>query len=121
MSLKISATVLTGAVVAAVMATGLAGCGKKGLLDTPAPLFGERAKEDYAAKQTAASAAANDGRARPPLPAADQPDPDADNAPKTTREVQAPEQTVAPITQAPIPGAPDLMGPTPSLQPPGGR
>ena len=119
MSLKINAAMLGGVALAVVMATGLGGCGKKGVLETPAPLFGERAREDYAAKQAAASAAANDARANAPVAAADRPDPDADNAPRTTRDIKAPEQDNLPISQDPIPGAPDLMGPTPSLKPPG--
>jgi hypothetical protein len=117
MSLKINATLLTGAMLAAVMATGLGGCGKKGLLDEPAPLFGERAKADYAAKQAAAGAQ-NETAARP-VAAADQPDPDADNAPRTTRDVKDPAQDNVPINQDPIAGVSDLMGPTPSLKPPG--
>jgi hypothetical protein len=121
MSLKINPTLLAGAALIGVMTLGLGGCGKKGLLDQPAPLFGERAKEDYAAKQGAAAAAANQEKAKTPVAAADQPDPDADSAPKTTREVKSPEQDNVPITQAPIPGAPDLMGPMPSLKPPTGR
>jgi hypothetical protein len=118
MSLKINGTVLASAMLAAVMATGLGGCGKKGLLDQPAPLFGERAKEDYAASK-AGAAASSESKNTAPVAAADKPDPDADNAPRTTRDVQAPEETNLPITQAPIPGAPDLRGPTPSLTPPG--
>jgi hypothetical protein len=119
MSLKINGTVLTGAMLAAVMATGLGGCGKKGLLDQPAPLFGERAKEDYAAKQAGASASSTENRSTAPVAEADKPDPNADNAPPSTRDIKAPEENNLPITQAPIPGAPELMGPTPSLTPPG--
>ena len=119
MSLKINGTMLTGAMLAAIMATGLGGCGKKGLLDEPAPLFGERAKEDYAARQAGAAAASNEGKSTAPVAAADRPDPNADDAPRTTRDIKAPEQNNLPITQAPIAGAPDLMGPTPSLTPPG--
>ena len=118
MSLKINGTFLTGAMLAAVMAGGLGGCGKKGVLETPAPLFGERAKSDYDAQRRAASAQPANGPTKS-VPAADQPDPNADNAPPSTRDVKAPEQMDQPITQAPIPGAPDLMGPTPSMKPPG--
>ncbi len=119
MSLKINGTVLTGAMLAAVMATSLGGCGKKGLLDQPAPLFGERAKEDYAARQAGAGATSSESKNTAPVAAADRPDPNADDAPRTTRDIKAPEQNNLPITQAPIAGAPDLMGPTPSLTPPG--
>jgi hypothetical protein len=119
MNLKTNGTILAGALLATVMTTGLGGCGKKGLLDQPAPLFGERAKEDYAGRQAAASAASTESKSTAPVAAADKPDPDADNAPRTTREIKAPEQNNLPITQAPIAGAPDLMGPTPSLTPPG--
>ncbi len=118
MSRKINGTLLTAALLAAVMAAGLGGCGKKGVLETPAPLFGERAKADYQAQREAASAQPAGGPTKT-VPAADQPDPNADNAPLTTRDVKAPEQVNKPITQAPIPGAPDSMGPMPSLQPPG--
>ena len=119
MSIKINGTILTGAMLAVVMAASLGGCGKKGLLDQPAPLFGERAKEDYAARQAGANAGSSESKNTAPVAAADKPDPNADNAPRTTRDIKAPEQNNLPITQAPIAGAPDLMGPTPSLTPPG--
>jgi hypothetical protein len=119
MSLKINGTLLTGALLAAFMAAGLGGCGKKGLLDQPAPLFGERAKADYAASKAAAGAS-SESKNTAPVAAADKPDPNADNAPPTTRDIKAPEQNNLPITQAPIAGAPNLMGPQPSLTPPGG-
>ncbi len=47
--------------LAAVLATGglLAGCGKQGDLDQPAPLWGAKAKADYEARHRAASAEAN--------------------------------------------------------------
>ena len=115
-------TVSTRGVVLALTATvaagGLAGCGKIGVLQQPEPLFGERAHADYDAKQRARTA--QDPNARPATtPAADQPDPNADNAPRTTRDVKDPAQNNVPPSQQPIDGVPDLLGPPPSMAPPG--
>jgi hypothetical protein len=117
MSLSIKRSVLVG--VAVVIGAGaLSGCGKIGVLQQPAPLFGERAREDYLAKERARTA--QDPNATPaPTPAADQPDPNADNAPRTARDVKDPGEQNVPASQQPIDGVPDLLGPTPSMKPPG--
>ncbi len=109
---------LVGAALLGVISLGTAGCGRFGPLTQPAPLFGEGAKSDYAARQAARQAQAS-GTAPPAKAAADQPDPDADNAPKTTRDVKAPQQNNAPISKEPIEGVPDLFAPPPSMSPPG--
>jgi hypothetical protein len=50
---------------AALACTGLAGCGKTGLLEQPAPRFGTQAKADYAAaKQADADAKARQAAAK---------------------------------------------------------
>jgi len=118
MSLKTLAVRAAGAAMLGGFALGVAACGKLGALDQPAPLFGEKAKEDYAAKQRARTAQ-NPNAAAAPTPAADQPDPDADNAPRTTRDLKDPGQMNVPASQQPIDGVPDLMGPPPSMKPPG--
>jgi predicted small lipoprotein YifL len=41
--------------IAAVMAASLAGCGKQGALERPGPLWGDKAKADYAAQQRKAA------------------------------------------------------------------
>jgi len=67
------------AIVVFVAALTLTACGKVGSLDQPAPLYGEKAKADYAARRAAAAASAQDKKDQDqiePLPApAAQPDP----------------------------------------------
>ena len=58
----IPALLFTGAALACA---GLAGCGKTGLLEQPAPMFGAQAKADYAsAKQADADAKARQSAAK---------------------------------------------------------
>jgi len=112
-------TAATALLVLGAMTLG--GCGRQGVLQQPAPLFGDQARADYAARQ-AAKAAQNPAQAGAKAkPAADEPDPDADNAPLTRRDLQAPSQRNVPISKEPILGVPDLSGPTPSMSPPGAR
>ncbi len=93
----------------AASAMALTACGKRGLLETPPPLFGETAKARYAAQQQQDAQDAADARARrgTSVPAADQ----SDDAPLTTRDIKAPEQRLTPASRAPVSGAPDLAGP----------
>jgi len=105
------------AAAAITTAVSLSGCGKIGVLQQPAPLFGERAKADYDARERARTA--QNPNARTATPAADQADPDADNAPGTTRDVRDPAQNNVPASQQPVEGVPDLLGPPPSMKPPG--
>jgi hypothetical protein len=62
----------------ALAGVGLAGCGKTGLLEQPAPLFGAQAKADYAArKKTDADAKARTAaakKAQSTAPIVDDPD-----------------------------------------------
>lgn len=96
----------------------VAGCGKVGQLERPAPLYGERAKEDYRAEKAAEAAAARRRAAQGGTAAADQPDP-TDNAPTTKRDLQAPEQKLTPLSSSPLPGTvSDPRGAPPSLTPP---
>jgi hypothetical protein len=94
--------------VAAMLAgAGLAGCGKTGQLERPAPLFGERAKAEYDAqkrKEAADHAAAERARA--------------------ASTVTTPDDAASqPLTQAPyapaIPGRSDPFGPGPQGATPG--
>ena len=99
----VTAAVFLGAFAAA-------GCGKQGALAQPAPIFGEKAKSDYAAKRQkerddAAIRAGVNGQ-----PAADQPDPNANDAPLTTRDVLDRSQVQTPASHQPIDGAPDPLG-----------
>ncbi len=105
------------AATAAIAAAGLSGCGKIGVMEQPAPLFGERARADYEAQRRAREA--QNPNAPAGTPAADQSDPNADNPPRTSREVQEPAENNVPASQQPIDGVPDLMGPRPSMSPPG--
>jgi len=109
------------AICGAVAAAGLAGCGRMGQLEQPAPLYGTRAKADYDQRKAEREAA----RARHDASAderTDQEPPGSDNAPRTTREMQDPNQINTPASRAPIPGSMnDPFGPPPSTEPPPGR
>ena len=107
---------LTAVVLALATAGGLAACGRVGDLERPGPLFGARARADAAAHDAAADARGASAPTRPTA-AADRADRDADNAPPTTRDLQAPQQDRQPISKEPIPGTHDLTGPTPSMTP----
>ncbi len=99
-------------------ALAMAGCGKRGLLETPPPMFGDRAKAKYEADQEQKMQDAADARARKAkagTAAADQPD----NAPLTTRDIKAPEQKSIPASRQPIDGAPNPLGPSINPNPPG--
>ena len=82
--------------LAALFASGvaLAGCGKLGSLDQPAPMFGAKAKADYDAKKRAEADAQAKAKKR------DNSEPDRPNPPDPNNP---------PLTQAPyataIPGA----------------
>ena len=88
--------------------TGLAACGKRGDLQQPPPLFGERARADYEAQQragrqretTRAEGEAEDARAPVPDP--------SDRFEPASRNV--------PATSEPIDGSSDPIGPRPSDQ-----
>lgn len=85
----------------------LTGCGRAGEL-RPGPVFG-RAK-------AAPAAGSDSGQQR-----TDQEPPGTDNAPRSTRQMQDPNQQNTPVSRAPIPGTtPDPFGPQPSVKPPNG-
>jgi predicted small lipoprotein YifL len=100
-------------------ALSLAGCGKRGVLETPPPLFGDRARARYEAQQQQQAQDAADARARKgasnSTAAADQPD----NAPLTTRDIKAPEQKQIPASRQSLDGAPNPLGPAINPNPPG--
>ncbi len=88
----------------------LAGCGRVGALDQPAPLYGEKAKAEYQAHKAAVAAAAraqkDDGEPEPLAP--DTPGLNAaDSAPATLREQPAPGSHPAPNGPAPRGVLPD--------------
>ena len=98
-------------ILALAATAGLSACGKRGDLLQPPPMFGERAKADYAAQQqretTRAEAENEDARAPVPDPT-DRFEPAARNVP---------------ATREPIDGSTDPVGPRPSTdgtQRPGG-
>lgn len=113
--------IFTGRVAVVALLAGSAvavsGCGKRGVLDTPPPLFGDRARARYEASQQQQVQDAADTRARTgnSTAAADQ----SDDGPKTTRDVKAPEQLLTPASRTPIVGAPDPRGPAANPNPPG--
>jgi len=116
LSLKTNIILLAGA--SAIMGAGLGGCGKLGPLEQPAPLYGQHAREDYEAKRAARGVQTENSTT---VPAADQPDPNANDAPRTMRDLKDPGQQNVPASQAPVDGIPDPMGPRPSMSPPGMR
>lgn len=107
---------LRRAAAAAVLftaAASLAACGKQGVLEQPAPLFGTRAKAEYEARK--AQEARDDAQRAAQRPAASTPRSGTvstgnDDAPRTTREVLDPAQKLTPASRAPIPGAPNPLG-----------
>ncbi len=107
---------LAAVALLAVSAAALSGCGKRGVLDTPAPLFGDRANARYEASRQQHDQDAADQRARTgnATAAADQ----SDDGPRTTRDVKAPEQLLTPASRAPIVGAPNPRGPAANPTPP---
>ncbi len=110
---------LTTMTVLALAALAMAGCGKQGALERPAPLFGTNAKAQYEAEQQleAQRAAEADSRRRDAERAqeADQPD---DNGPLLPRDVRDPATRNLPASQAPIPGATaGPFGPPVSVRP----
>lgn len=109
---RIAAVALLG-----VSALSVAGCGKRGGLETPPPLFGERARARYEAdqQQRAQDAADRTARRGNTTAAADQ----DDNAPITTRDIKAPEQKQIPASRQPIEGSPNPLGPSINPRPPG--
>lgn len=116
-----SKSVSNGVRWAVILATGcaaLGACGRVGALEQPAPLYGQRAKEDYRATQAADAAAARRAEAARGNAAADQPDP-TDNAPATKRDLEAPEQKLTPLSQQPLSGTiQDPRGAPPSITAP---
>jgi predicted small lipoprotein YifL len=113
----------------------LLGCGKIGPLEQPAPLFGARAKAQYAADQQQAQAAAQQSSApRDTTGSAERQvdsepasnamglensmDNQIDDAPRTTRDVKDPDTEMTTPRDSPVPGEPNPGGPMPSLTPP---
>lgn len=116
-----------------------AGCGRVAPLEQPAPLFGDRQKAEYyarrqdqasqaaarsAAERNAQGSAERDVPTPPPGTPANRTlgnttssDPNADDAPLTTRDVRDPETQMTTPRDSPVPGAPNSMGPTPSVTP----
>ncbi len=119
-----------------IAAVGLVGCGKIGPLEQPAPLFGARAKAQYAADKQQAQAAAQQQGSTPrdttgsaerqvdAEPAANamglenSMDNQVDNAPRTTRDMKDPDTEMTTPRDSPVPGEPNPGGPMPSLTPP---
>ena len=100
-------------ILALVAAAGLSACGRRGDLEQPAPLFGERARAEYEAQRRAAETTrheADNEDARAPVP-----DPN---------ERFEPASRNVPATREPIDGSNDPVGPRPSTdqttQRPGG-
>lgn len=103
-------------VALAAVATALAACGKQGVLERPAPLFGAHAKAQYEAEK--AQEAKDDAQRAQQRSGAVSSSNDPDNAPRTTRDVLDPGQRLSPASVAPIPGAPNPMGAPVQAAPP---
>jgi len=116
-------------------ALSVAGCGKIGPLEQPAPLFGARAKAQYNADKQQAQAASQAQSATPrdttgsaerevDAEAAanatgleNSMDNEVDDAPRTTRDVKDPDTEMTSPRNSPVPGEPNPGGPTPDLTP----
>ncbi|MHB8284996.1 MAG: hypothetical protein ACYDD1_10010 [Caulobacteraceae bacterium] len=103
---------------------GVAACGRVALLEQPAPLFGDRNKAEYAAHRDAQLTATQQQRATTNTTGSvdrqydnTTDDPNANDAPLTTRDIKDPETQLTTPRNSPVPGAPNPMGPTPSLTP----
>lgn len=97
---------LTALTVLVLSGLALAGCGKQGSLQRPAPLFGAKAKAQYEAEQTlAAQRAAEADAQRRAAEQGQEVDQPTDNAPPTTRDIKDPAQSRAPASVAPVPGS----------------
>ncbi len=112
-------------VAVALLGLAVAGCGKLGPLEPPAPMFGDRAKADYQARKAADAAARAEKQDQQRAPSrgnaiADQPDPEIDNAPRTKRDILDPNQRLTPLSATPVDGSPNLMGAPVSTRPPNG-
>jgi hypothetical protein len=94
---------------AALIAGGLAGCGKTGLLEQPAPLFGEKAKAQYnAQKKEEADAKARSNAARKAQqtgPIVD--DPDSQQTPNGPYNPPNPDHRSDPLAHGPQGAIPD--------------
>jgi len=91
--------------VSLLAAGALAGCGKQGSLERPAPLFGSRARAEYEAQR---SQAAQDEAQRAEQRGAVQPPPG--ERPPSARELRDPNQRLEPASTDPLPGAPNPFG-----------
>ena len=120
----VRAALSLGACATIAGAALLSGCGRQAVLEQPAPLFGQHAKAEYQQRKAeeAQEAQARSAQQRSDAGSAErtgQPPPGADDAPRTTRELQDPNQQLTPASSNPIPGTQsDPFGPQPSQSPP---
>jgi hypothetical protein len=119
--MKISHKFVLAATAVALLG-GVAACGRVALLEQPAPLFGDRNKAEYAAHRQAQLQGGQHATANTTGSVDRQfdnttDDPNANDAPMTTRDVKDPETQMTSPRDSPIPGAPNHGGPTPSLTP----
>jgi predicted small lipoprotein YifL len=98
------------------LATALAACGKQGVLERPAPLFGTKARAEYEAEK--AQDAKDDAQRAQQRSGTTSSSSNSDNAPRTTRDVLDPGQRLSPASSAPIPGAPNPLGAPVQAAPP---
>ncbi len=97
------------------IAAPLAACGKQGVLERPAPLFGTRARTDYEAER--AQEASDEAQRAALRPGPIQDGPRTDNVPAPTRAVQDPAQRLSPASSSPVSGAPNPIGAPISTRP----
>ena len=107
--------VLPVAALVALAAT-LSACGKQGVLERPAPLFGARAKAEYEAEK--AQEAKDEAQRAQQRGTTTSSSAGSDNSPRTTRDVLDPGQRLSPASAAPIPGAPNPLGAPVQAAPP---
>ena len=95
--------------LALAAAAGLSACGRLGELEQPPPLFGERARAEYEAKQRAQTAGRETTKAEADEEDSRAPVPDPDDR-------FEPARRNVPATSEPIEGSNDPVGPRPSDQ-----
>ena len=99
-------------ILAVAAAAGLSACGRRGDLEQPPPMFGERARAEYEAQQRAAQQETTRAEGEREDARAPVPDPN-DRFEPASRNV--------PATREPIDGSNDPVGPRPNVEQTGQR
>jgi hypothetical protein len=100
--------------VAVLGVVALAACGKQGVLERPAPLFGSQARAEYEAER--AQEARDDAqRAAQRASEGGVEQESSGGVSSSTREILDPNQRLSPASSSPLPGTPNPLGSAPSV------